>query len=121
MQRTSMVQKKFISLNTGSTPVSSMMRCCAGSPCKQCRQDLEAAGFSTELTSGCKIFVRPAHYNSVLNALQGRTLKPYHVVVAESFEHLVCESLITLPCKQRPRAKHRHALRIDEGSLESQT
>ena len=46
-----------------------------------------------KLISGTTVFVQPWQYRSAMRALNGRELKPYHVVVAKSLEYLLEESL----------------------------
>jgi len=78
-----------------------------GTPLRACRHALEAAGHSCVLpVSNAKIFVDPSQWHAVMSVLLGRDdLRPYHVVVAEQFEHLVEESVLSIRCKKRPKMK----------------
>merc|ERR1711920_157092 len=76
-----------------------------GRALQKCRQALQNEGYSCELPSGCKVFVHPHQFRLVMDAINEKDLRPHHVIVASSLEHLVEESLSKLPYKQRPRVK----------------
>jgi len=46
-----------------------------------------------------------------MSKLRGRKLGPYHVVVSKDKEHLVEESLRTIPNRRRPKLKNSKAAR----------
>jgi len=79
---------------------------------KACRLALEESGHAWNLQSGAKIFVHPSQYVEAMEFLIGRgeELRPYHVVVAQSMEHLIHESLVSIPCRQSVRIKKRATL-----------
>jgi hypothetical protein len=64
-----------------------------GSPLRACREALEREGHNWKLLSSTMVFVHPSQYRDVMKALNGRSLRPSHVVVSSSFEYLVEESL----------------------------
>jgi len=83
-----------------------------GMPLKSCRDALEEAGWQWSLQSGAKVFVHPWQYEQTLEFLESleKPLRPYHVVVTASVQHLVEESLSGMPCRQGARIKKRIAL-----------
>lgn len=76
-----------------------------GPELEDCRRSLEDAGFSPELPSGAKVFVRPEQYEAVIEQLQSLDLKPRHVVVAEEFEELLLSVINGLPSSDQIRRK----------------
>jgi len=89
-----------------------------GTSLKSCRDALEQAGHQWKLESNAKIFVHPMQYPATIQYLDisQQRLRPYHVVVAQSLEYLVEESLSGTACRQGARIKKRIFL----GSGESQ-
>jgi hypothetical protein len=79
---------------------------------KSCRDALEEAGLPWNLPSVAKVFVHPSQYRQSLEFLEryDTRLRPYHVVVAASLQHLVDESLSGIPCRQGARIKKRVTL-----------
>lgn len=79
---------------------------------KSCRDALEEAGFQWNLPSGAKVFVHPSQYRQTLEFLEhiDGPLRPYHVVVAASLQHLVDECLSGIPCRKGARIKKRVTL-----------
>mmetsp|Transcript_27144 Transcript_27144/g.51106 ORF Transcript_27144/g.51106 Transcript_27144/m.51106 type:complete len:517 (-) Transcript_27144:182-1732(-) len=99
---------------------------CEGPPLQQCRAALEESGCKWLLGSGAKIFVHPHQYSQTLVAIveQGFELRPFHVIVAESFEYYVEACLSDLSYRQGARVKHRTRLLEvdaagDEGTVKS--
>ena len=72
-----------------------------------------AEGHSYVLPERALIFVEPILYRSVRDALVGRELHPFHVVVSEIWKHLVGEALQTIPSRQRPRKKLKSSQVLD--------
>lgn len=85
-----------------------------GVPLRQCRQSLEDEGYAVNLPSGAKVFVHPEQYQDVTTALEGMTLRPYHVVVSQGLEHLVQESLQHIPRQSKVKVKARSAVQLGE-------
>jgi len=91
-------------------PHSFMESLLNGIALRRCREALVQNGHNVELSSGCKVFVHPYQYTSVMDAINGMELRPYHVIVAQSFEASVAEALQQVRCKDRPREKGRNLL-----------
>lgn len=83
-----------------------------GIPLRQCRQMMEDEGYAVNLPSGAKVFVHPGQYQDVTTALEGMALRPYHVVVSQSLEHLVQESLQQVPRQSKVKVKARSAVQL---------
>eukprot|EP00928_Gymnodinium_smaydae_P041369 TRINITY_DN28009_c0_g1_i1.p1 TRINITY_DN28009_c0_g1~~TRINITY_DN28009_c0_g1_i1.p1 ORF type:complete len:795 (+),score=73.75 TRINITY_DN28009_c0_g1_i1:52-2385(+) len=81
---------------------------------KSCRDALEEAGYTCVLPSGCKVFVHPWQYLDVMAALSrmGDTLRPYHVVVSASLEHLVEECLARIPRQLKVKVRARDLMNL---------
>jgi len=97
---------------------------CEGPSLQQCRAALEEAGCKWLLASGAKIFVHPQQYAQTLVAVveQGFELRPFHVIVAESFDYYVEACLADLSYRQGARVKlrtviHEVAAAADEGTV----
>lgn len=88
-----------------------------GEPLRKCRAALEGAGRKWLLGSGAKVFVHPSQYAQALVAIveQGIDLRPFHVIVAESFEYHVEACLTDLSYRQGARIKKRRV--IDEAPV----
>jgi len=90
-----------------------------------CRDALLGEGHTCVLTSGAKVFVHPWQYNDVKGAICGMELRPYHVIVAQSLEHLVEESLVQVPRQLKVKLKSRTVVdcvgesRIDVGAQQA--
>jgi serine/threonine protein kinase len=80
---------------------------------KACRLDLLDAGHSWLLDSGAKVFVRPHQWDLVMQAVEGKDLRKWHVIVAAEFSNLVEESLSEIRSRTRPK-KQRELLAVDE-------
>lgn len=79
-----------------------------GDPLSACRDAMAARNLFCVLPNlGAKVFVKPHQWEAVLSCLDslGMALRPYHVVVVDEYEHLVEESLQTIPFKRRPKIK----------------
>lgn len=74
---------------------------------RACRDALTAAHRCCILDSGAKVFIKPEQWDVVMASLSGfpRPLRPYHVIVAAEYEHLVQESLLAICCRRRPKLK----------------
>lgn len=55
--------------------------------------------------SEAKIFIKPEQWEAVMTTLEGHQLRPYHVIVAASYEHLVAECLQNISYRRRPKLK----------------
>merc|ERR1712008_121791 len=62
-----------------------------------CREALAAAGFEFLAPGGAMLAVKPQHYHDVRRALVSFELHPFHIIVAESLEYLIEETLAKLP------------------------
>lgn len=73
---------------------------------EECRHDLSVSGSHCVLrNSKAKAFVKPQQWHKVMEALRSKILRPYHVIVSSSFEHLVNESVQSIRCRRRPKLK----------------
>jgi len=77
---------------------------------KSCREELAKHGFSPELPCGAKVFVKPEHFESVVDEVIDRELKPYHIVASDDFMILVDTAIKTLPSKSQVRVKSEEQL-----------
>ncbi|CAE8700200.1 unnamed protein product [Polarella glacialis] len=93
-----------------------------GPELRECRDALEGRAL---LPSGAKVFVRPEHYESVMEGIRRSGLKELftsHVIVAQEFEHLVEKALFSVPSNDRVVGKvlmalpAARAVQWDEGS-----
>jgi len=89
----------------GPGPEEFRMTLLRGKEFERYRNDLIQAGHSCELESGALIFVPPELYGETVGALDGVELRPYNVVIAESFEYVLDELLNKIPFKRRPKVK----------------
>lgn len=71
------------------------------------RAAMENAGQSCQDPSKAIVLVRPEQYSNVRRALISFELRPYNVVLTESFEHMLREVLSAIPCRRRPSEKTR--------------
>lgn len=65
------------------------------------RAAMNEAGYKFQLKSGASVFVPPEHFDAVLELLTPLALRPYHVIVAETFKPLVYEAVSRLPCRSK--------------------
>jgi len=72
---------------------------------QQCLLELQRSGHSWILNSGAKIFVRPHQWEMVMEAVAGKDLRTYHVIVAEEFKHLLEDTVRQIRCRSRPKFK----------------
>jgi hypothetical protein len=70
-----------------------------------CRAALVERGFHPELPSGAKVFTDPSDFEFVLDALQNRDLKPWHVIVSGEFLDAVRSAVLSLRSKEQVRQK----------------
>merc|ERR1712232_438770 len=65
------------------------------------RASLKQAGHASLLSgSGAGVFVAPNHYEAVRSLLERKELRPYHVVVSETFIELVYEAIRAIPSRR---------------------
>jgi len=64
-----------------------------GKSLARCRAALEAEGYDWKQISGSLIFVHAHQFRGVMHALCGKTIRRGHVVISESIEYLLEESL----------------------------
>jgi len=87
-----------------------------------CREALVAAHRPFVLPgSEAKIFIKPQQWVRVMASLREHELRPYHVIVTSSYEHLIAECLMDVHDFRRPRLKQpmsrgRKLLTIDADS-----
>ena len=88
-------------------------------PLESCRSALDAKGHQWLHESGAKVFVHPWQFELVMASVKqkGWTLRPYHVIVAESLEYYLDVSLSDLPCRDGAGVKKRQALVEPEYAL----
>lgn len=90
-----------------------------GIPLRACRDALAAENRPFILPeSEAKIFIKPEQWEAVMSSLKGQELRPYHVIVTSSYEHLVTECLLSIPYRRRPKLKTpsgRKVLTSEEG------
>jgi len=114
-------------LQYGSHPHEFKEALLDGVALRACRDALTAAHRCCILPdSGAKVFIKPEQWDIVMSSLSGlaRPLRPYHVIVAAEYEHLVQESLLDICCRRRPKLKQpehvgRSLLRPTSQSAES--
>jgi len=70
-----------------------------GAELRTCRQLLEKHGFSVELASGAKVFVRPEVYHHACEMANAQGLLPRHVLLEPEFEDAVHAAIVSLPRK----------------------
>merc|ERR1711904_58237 len=85
-----------------------------GLPLKKYRDALEDKGLPWQLPTGALIFVETFQYHAVRRSLNGKHLRSSDVIVSESLEYLVAESLEG--CGQGCYAKSRMQLDTDNHS-----
>ena len=56
-----------------------------------------------ELPQKALVCVKPSQYETVRRALVGTELRHFHIVISESFEYLLQETLLTFPRRQRAK------------------
>ena len=66
---------------------------CEGQSMQPYRAALEEAGYDWKHSSGALVFVHPSQYGKVMTALHEVSLRPDHVIVTESLEYLVQETM----------------------------
>merc|ERR1711988_1956345 len=71
---------------------------------------LEAAGWDVRLPSGALILVAPEQYTVARRAVSQVALRPYHVVVTDTFFPLVCEALRGIPSRRDVRIREGHTV-----------
>merc|ERR1712061_566633 len=77
---------------------------------ESCREELARHGFVPQLRCGAKVFVKPEHFESVVDEVMARELKPYHIVVSDDFVDLVDTAIKTLRSRLQVRVKGREQL-----------
>lgn len=77
---------------------------------ESCREELAKHGFSPELPCGAKVFVKPEHFESVVEEVMDRELKPYHIVASDDFVTVVDTAIKTLRSKSQVRVKSEEQL-----------
>jgi len=93
---------------------------------RACHDALQKNGHPSEHHSGALLLLRPEQVADVMRALHSEfELRPYNVVITESFEYLLDEILAEMSCRQRPREKAGSRIAIswmhefaDTGSLQ---
>lgn len=99
---------RIILLQYKSHPHEFLVALTTGVALRACRDALTAEHRHFILPdSGTKVFIKPEQWQVVMTHIQGRELRPYHVIVAEEYEHLVTECLKTIPFRRRPKLKPR--------------
>eukprot|EP00931_Biecheleriopsis_adriatica_P018063 TRINITY_DN12742_c0_g1_i1.p1 TRINITY_DN12742_c0_g1~~TRINITY_DN12742_c0_g1_i1.p1 ORF type:complete len:747 (+),score=132.27 TRINITY_DN12742_c0_g1_i1:132-2372(+) len=83
------------------------------------RDALGKAGHSCVHASGALLLVRPCHVDAVLNAAMRQELRPYHVIVSESFEQIIEQIRMGMPSKKRPRLREERQELVDDSSEHS--
>lgn len=76
-----------------------------GPELRGCREALESAGYSCETPDGLLMFVHPEQVSRVRRALVDVEVRPFQIVVTESFEESVDAVLKTFSFKERPKRK----------------
>jgi hypothetical protein len=86
-------QDRVFLLSLNRNPKAAMDALQKGLPLKKCRDALEDNGFPWQLPTGTLVFVETFQYHAVRHALKGIVLRSSDVIVTESLEYLVAESL----------------------------
>jgi len=77
---------------------------CDGIPLRACREALVAEHHPFVLPdSEAKVFIKPEQWESVMSSVREHELRPYHVIVTSSYEHMVTECLMDVPYLRCPR------------------
>eukprot|EP00928_Gymnodinium_smaydae_P064090 TRINITY_DN47505_c0_g1_i1.p1 TRINITY_DN47505_c0_g1~~TRINITY_DN47505_c0_g1_i1.p1 ORF type:complete len:927 (-),score=61.96 TRINITY_DN47505_c0_g1_i1:85-2802(-) len=84
----------LLHFNRSPKPMVDALR--TGAPLKKCRDALEAEGFSWKLPCGALVFCEPHQHRCVMKALNRKVLRTSHVVVVESLEYLVEETVASV-------------------------
>jgi hypothetical protein len=82
---------------------------------RSCKEALADAGICDHLTEHGFIFVKPEQYSTVLQALTGIKLHPFHVLITQSLEPALEDTLKTLSYRKRPREKKGDRLVVSRG------
>jgi hypothetical protein len=85
---------------------------------QKCCEAMERAGRNWLLPSQAKMFVKAEQCEAVEVALKLKriVLKPFHVILSESFEQALKDSLQATPSKNRPRTKSKgKQVLVDKG------
>lgn len=72
------------------------------------RAALIEAGHGPRLASGASIFVAPDQYEGARQAVARENLRPYHVIVSDTFRPLVEEALSSIPSRRNVRIRTEH-------------
>lgn len=104
--------EKIFLLEYSRHPESFRKALCEGAPLQACRLALEEANHKYILGSGAKVFVHPHQYACALVAVTelGMDLRPFHVIVSESFQYHVEACLNDLSYRQGARIKRRSTI-----------
>ena len=86
-------QDRVFLLNLNRNPMAAMDALHRGAPLKKYRDAFEDNGFPWQLPTGALVFVETFQYHAVTRALNGKVLRSSDVIVTESLEYLVAESL----------------------------
>jgi len=75
------------------------------------------------LPTGALIFVTPDQFEQVRQELNGKELRPFHVIITSRFESDLDDALTSLPYRKRPREKvaHREGVALHITSKTSET
>mmetsp|Transcript_75311 Transcript_75311/g.161354 ORF Transcript_75311/g.161354 Transcript_75311/m.161354 type:complete len:546 (-) Transcript_75311:104-1741(-) len=113
-------QEQLLLLHFNRTSQEMVLALSEGPALKPCRTALENAGFQHMLASGAFVFVQPWQYHMGIGAAQERLgahgLKSSHIIVAQSLEYLVEESLGSI--KGGIWAKDRQQLLLSEDQID---
>lgn len=78
----------------------------------ECRNRLEQEGLAVELSSGAKVFVKPAYYEATMEAIRlgGFRLCPNHVIVDEDLEPVVKQVVSQIPRQEHVNIIESHVV-----------
>jgi len=80
---------------------------------QQCRDALDAEGYSCVLPELALVLVEPSLFQCARDALVGVELHPFHTIISEDLKHLVEDVLQRIPSQKRPRLKAKGSQALD--------
>lgn len=101
-------------LNRNTHPIRKALR--EGLELQSCRASLEEHGHPWKHVLGALVFVHPCQYRMVMRALDSIDLKPDHLIVSASLEHLVAETVADWAQQRGGFCKSRDQLNMPSSS-----
>lgn len=86
---TSVIPQSIVLLEFARSPKQFLHALQYAPELEECRRAMSSSGCPFTVKGGAKVFVRPERYAGVMKAIQGKQLKPRHVIIADEFEDLL--------------------------------